>query len=113
MHTHSVLFQKTAELVPLIFDLCPHFPKLDRFTLGKRLEDTIMDMLMSVAMVETVLKPLRARELSLFIGKAHALIPLVYFCFKRGTINETNFNRITELLREVARIAHGWLKTLQ
>lgn len=113
MYTHSQTFAKATVLCDLMLELCQHFPKYQRFTVGKKLEDLSLELVMSLAAIETLPDPLKMRELSIVVGKTNGFLTIAYFCFKKKLFNETNYIKASELAREIAKMAQGWINSLR
>lgn len=109
---HSLAFQKAYDAFRLATDLVPHFPKIDRYALGLRIEDAALDLVERVAEAETTVPSLKDRVLIATIVKADVCNILIRLALERKLISETNYFVLTESFQEVARMANGWRKSL-
>lgn len=109
---HSLVFQKACDAFRLAADLVPHFPKVDRYSIGARIEASILDLIEHIAEAETTVPSLKDRALIATVVKADICMILIRLALERKLIGETNYFVLAESFQEVARMANGWRKSL-
>lgn len=110
---HTLMFQKAYDCIRLAANLVPSFPKVDRYGLGIRLEQTILDVLEAVITAEVTAPTLKDRALVDAAVHADIGIVLCRLARERKLVGDTNYLTLAGMLQEIAKMANGWRKSLQ
>ena len=107
------IINKTYDLYKKVTKLVGTLEKRYRFTLGKKLEDTVLEILEELIITKNAPKPHKAIHLQ----KAGALEELcilhLRLCLDLKLTNETTIFQAQAVLQDVSRQTGGWLKSLQ
>lgn len=104
------IFHKTYELALWLYPIVNKFPKSQRFVLGQRIENALLDFL--ELLIEAKLSKLKMDSLqraSVKIDKLRILMRLVKD-FKFISIKQYSF--VSANVDEIGRMLGGWLKSL-
>jgi hypothetical protein len=100
------LYEKTQKI-------CAELPSLKRQTLGRRLEDAILDLLELLIMAKSAPKAHK----SLYLIKATAKTELIHFYIRilltQELANETTLHQLQANTAEIGRMLGGWRKSVQ
>jgi len=109
---HTIIFQKAYDAYRLLADLTEFFPKKDRFGIGVRLENTILNLLEAIITAETTIPALKERALLEAVTQAEISAIIARLAMERDLIKETNYFFLAESFREIAKMTIGWRKSL-
>ena len=109
---HSLLYQKAYNLYLNVAELVAQFPKKDRYSIGLRLENELLELLKQAVTAEVTLPTFKERALILVITQAEIAKVLVRGAMDRQCIKETNYFSLEEKLQEIAKMTNGWRKSL-
>lgn len=104
------IFQKTYELYKLFYQYLANFPKKDRYTLGARCENALLDLLESLTLANQLKKSEKSSVLqkaSLSLDRTKVLIRL---CKDLKIIDNKKYLILETTLQEIGRMLGGWLK---
>jgi hypothetical protein len=106
------IIQKTYDLYKLFYQYSLNFPKKERFGIGKRCEDKIMDL------IEGLIKASKARreykktllyEISLQLDTLKIFIRLMK---ELAILDIKKYTQIQEYIHEIGKMLGGWIKSL-
>lgn len=103
-------FHKTYELYKLLHSYHNQIPKMERYTLWQKIENTTLSLL--EALIETTYRKGEERLQSLYIlsNKLDLLKVLVRLARETKTIDNKKYIRIQEIVQEMGKMIGGWIK---
>lgn len=107
------IINRTYELYKLIVDITTHLEKRWRYSLGMSLENSILDCLEDLVMAKNASKPLKASYLMKASAELEITTLKLRLCLELKLENETRIFQAQSHIREIGRMAGGWLKSLQ
>jgi hypothetical protein len=112
MTDHTILFQKAYDTYRLLSGLIETFPKMPRYAIGSRIDQTLLEIIEQIVTAETTTPALKDRSLVIIMVKAEIGIALIQLALERKLIGGTNFFTCSQQLKEIAKMANGWRKSL-
>ena len=108
---HLIIFQKVYEMIREIYRDCNNFPKSQKFILGQRIENTMVNILENIISANSAQnKQPHLTNASLEIEKLRVFLrlskDLAFLPLKRYEI-------LSAKLDEIGRMLGGWLKYLR
>ena len=104
---------RTHELYASISKIAEGLPSLKRQTIGRRLEDTTLELLELLVMAKNAPKAHKA----IYLIKASAKNEIIEFhlrsLMEQKLANTTTLHQILAKSAEIARMTGGWLKSVQ
>ena len=106
----AVVVTKTYDVVLWVLNKVEHFPRAHRFSLGERLMDAALDLLMTLVQAAYATeKVVLLRQASL---KTNCLRYLLRLAKDVRLINLDAYSFSTEKVEEIGRMIGGWQKSL-
>lgn len=104
---------RTQELYEIISKITERLPALQRQTIGRRLEDSVLLLLELLIMAKYAPKPHKGP----YLIKASSQIEIVQFQLRillnRKLANETTLHQLQAKVIEIGRMLGGWRKSTQ
>lgn len=88
------------------------FPKVERFSLGTRLEDTTLDLLEGLLNTNKLPNALKRNALANQNGKLEVLRLLVRLALETRCIDERKYITLQGILQEIGKMLGGWMRSL-
>ncbi|MEK7591113.1 MAG: four helix bundle protein [Patescibacteria group bacterium] len=107
------IINKTYDLYKQIIDITEHLNKRWRFSLGKSIEDTALNLLSELIMAKNAPKPLKAGYLIRACSRQETCVLKLRLCLELKLVNETKIFQAQSTLEEIGRMLGGWLKSVQ
>ena len=105
------IFQKTYDLYKLYYQYLVNFPKKDRFTLGLRCENVILDLLEAITEASQISKSGKLpilQKASLKLDQAKMFIRLAK---DLKILDNKKYLTLESHLQEIGRMLGGWIKS--
>lgn len=107
------IINQTYDLYKQVVDISENLNKRWRFSLGKSIEDTILNLLSELIMVKNAPKPLKAGYLIKACAHQETCMLKLRLCLELKLVNETKVFQAQSTTEEVGRQIGGWLKSVQ
>ncbi|MBI5304226.1 MAG: diversity-generating retroelement protein Avd [Chloroflexi bacterium] len=106
----SPIFTKTFDLIVWLMDRTEKFPKVERFRLARRIEDT------AFTFHETLIRATRTRQPRTVLLQADLELDKLRFYIRmahaRKRLTPQQYHFAADALVEIGRLLGGWLKTI-
>ena len=86
------------------------FPKRDRYSLGGKIENTLLDLIEFVSVANIQIKTMREPILYRASGKCELLKLLLRLSFDLSLLNEKEYIELEEKTLEIGKMLGGWIK---
>lgn len=104
------IFQKTYELYKLFYQYLVNFPKKDRYTLGQRCENAILDLLEAITQAGQLPKAKKLPVLQKASTKLDLTKVLIRLCKDLKILDNQKYLTLESELQEIGRMLGGWIK---
>ena len=104
------IFQKTYEIYKLFYQYSVNFSKKDRYTLGQRCENALLDLLDSLLLASQLQKAEKLpvlQKASMTLDHTKILIRL---CKDLKILDNKKYLTLEASLQEIGRMLGGWIK---
>ncbi|MBI4120557.1 MAG: four helix bundle protein [Parcubacteria group bacterium] len=102
---------KTGELYRLFHDTLKTLPKLERYTLGQKIENIILEILELILSASYLPKYKKGEAIRKASDKTDLLKYLVRIAYDTKSINIKRYLLIEEKVLEIGRMLGGWIKS--
>jgi hypothetical protein len=106
------IINRTYDLYKQVVDISENLNKRWRFSLGKSLEDTVLDLLSELIMAKNAPKPLKAGYLIRACAHQETCMLKLRLCLELKLVNETKIFQTQATLEDIGRQIGGWLKSM-
>ena len=113
MYHNPSIIQKTYKFYLLLYSYTKSFPKKDRFTLGQKCENLVLEILESLLSANAKRdekKMLYLKEIDIKLKMAQMIIRLA--CDVHA-LEEKKYLILSSSLEELGRMLGGWIKSLE
>lgn len=104
------VFQKTYDLYKSFYSLILDFPKKDRYTIGQRVENTILDILEKIIAASQLSKSEKVPALQEASIKLDILKVLIRCCKDLKILDNKKYLIFESQVIEIGRMLGGWIK---
>lgn len=104
------LTQKTYELYKLFSCYLKDFPKKERYSLGVKTENVILEVLEKVFFINALPKAFKEPELQKINAKVELLKLLIRLSFELKIVYSSQYLILQGNLQEIGKMVGGWLK---
>lgn len=104
------VFQKTYDLYKSFYSLVLDFPKKDRYTIGQRIENTILDILENIIAASQLSKLEKVPTLQKASIKLDVLKILIRCCKDLKIIDNKKYLTFESQIIEIGKMLGGWIK---
>jgi len=105
------IFTKSYSLYKAFYQYLPSFPKKDRYTLGQRIELTLLDLIEGIVVASNLSK----QEKLPILKNASTKIDVLRVLLKLGkdlkVIENKNYVLFENDVNEIGKMLGGWIKT--
>ena len=108
----TLLFHRLNDLACLWYVHTKRLPKLDRYTIGQKVFELLVEMLVLVMQAQYESKPQKIQNLKQFSGHLDTTKILVRLMHKLMIIEEKPYIRFEAELVECGRMLGGWIRSL-
>lgn len=109
----TALIHKSYELFRLIQKPVGNFKKPWRYTVGERMQDTILKVVEETGQALYARQPLREQYIMRLLGTIQTLTLFVRLSYDEGLITEQQFFSWSDRVEELGRMAAGWLGSVR
>jgi len=110
---NTILLQKTYKLYRQLSQHIARFPKLERYSLGLKIDNTCLALLEAVIAAEQSVPILKDKAL----GEASVKVKIIKICLRlslgQKLIKKTNYFSWLAMLMEIGKMIGGWKKSLR
>ena len=110
LNTDIPIFQKTYDLYKMFYEICVHFPKKDKYTLGQKIENGILKLLESIILASQLAKTEKAPILKQASGKLDIIKVLIRLSNDLKIIDSKKYLNLQSSLQEIGKMLGGWIK---
>lgn len=103
---------KLRSAYKLWLEFWEHFPRLQRYTLGEKINNLFLETLELAFTAAYLPKELKSAQLTKVATKLDLLKLFCQIAWENRMINNQNYTTISEQLNEVGRMIGGWQKQL-
>ena len=108
------LIHKIFELYKLSYQYIKQFPKQERYNLGKKIEEIILEILkLSVKTVHISNKEKRISALKEMDANLHLLKIVIRLTKEINILNDQKYINLQKDLQEIGKMIGGWIKYLK
>jgi len=107
------LIQKAYNLYLHLYPILKNLPKRNRYTLGEKIECTLLDIVESVSLASIQIKTLREPIVHKASCKIEVLKLLVRLSYDLNLINDHQYISLEDQVNEIGRMVGGWIKSLR
>jgi hypothetical protein len=111
-YKHLPIYKVTYELLEQITRVTKDFPRDYKYSLGVKLRDEVVDLVVFVYKANTFLQD-RGHYVLLILERMQVVELLVRLCKDMRLMSIKQFSETVLLTDSVARQAQGWLKTVK
>jgi four helix bundle protein len=104
------IFQKVYELYKLLYQYVASFPKKDRYTLGQRVENSLLDFMESVIFASQLSKTDKLPVLQKASIKLDVLKVFIRLCKDLKILDNKKYLILESQIQEIGRMLGGWIK---
>lgn len=104
------VFQKTYDLYKSFYSLVLDFPKKDRYTIGQRIENTILGILENIIAASQLSKLEKVPTLQKASIKLDVLKILIRCCKDLKIIDNKKYLTFESQVIEIGKMLGGWIK---
>lgn len=104
------IFQKTYELYKLFYQYIVNFPKRDRYSLGKRLEDSIIEFLEAIIKASQLTKIEKLPVLQNASIKLDVIKVFIRLCNDLKILDTKKYLILQTSIQEIGKMLGGWIK---
>lgn len=104
------IFQKVYDLYKLLYQYVADFPKKDRYTLGQRAENSLLDFMESVIMASQLSKIEKLPILQKASIRLDVLKVLIRLCKDLKVLDNKKYLILESQIQEIGRMLGGWIK---
>ncbi len=104
------IFQKTYELYKLFYQFVVTFPKRDRYSLGQRLENSIIEFLEAIIKASQLTKIEKLPVLQNASIKLDVIKVLIRLCNDLRILDTKKYLTLQALIQEIGKMLGGWIK---
>jgi hypothetical protein len=104
------IFQKVYELYKLLYQYVASFPKKDRYTLGQRVENSLLDFMESVILASQLPKTDKLPVLQKASIKLDVLKVFIRLCKDLKILDNKKYLILESQIQEIGRMLGGWIK---
>lgn len=105
-----LVLKKVYNLYLNIYGLLKNFPKRSRYTLGEKIENTLLDLMEMISFANTQIKPLREPVLNKASAKCELLKLLLRLAYDLSLFNDRQYVAIENQIQEIGKMLGGWIK---
>lgn len=103
-----IIFQKVYDLILWLYPAVNKFPKSQRFVLGQRIENTVLEILKGIIQANQESNKLPyLKQVSIDLDKLRILVRLSK---DLKFINIRQYRFVAEKINEIGKILGGWMK---
>lgn len=103
---------KLYELYKIYYNYLALFPKKDKYALGKKCEEQIIEILEMVIQAKSCSQTEKKKSLDTASVKLDMLKIFIRLCQDLKLLDQKKYLNISERLQEVGRMLGGWQKSL-
>lgn len=104
------IFQKTYELYKLFYQFSPHFPKKDRYTIGQRIENSMLEVIEGIVTASQLSKSEKLPILQKTSIKLDLLKVIIRLCKDLKILDNKKYLLLESYLQEIGKMLGGWIK---
>ena len=105
------IFKKTYVFLKEFYIFELDFPKKDRYTLGQRCENCLLDILEGIIAAAQVDKSEKLKSLVAVSNKIDMLKVFIRLAFDTKALSEKRYLASQNALQEIGRMIGGWIKS--
>lgn len=105
------IVHKAYKFYLLLYSLTKSFPKKDRYTLGAKCENIVLEILELLFLANSKQNASRSLILNKVDVKLKILKTLIRFCFDIKAIDQKKYILLQEHLQEIGEMLGGWIKS--
>lgn len=105
------IFQKTYETYKLFYSYLVNFPKKDKYTLGQRCENTLLDFLEAITVAGGLSKIEKVPILQKASTKLDLTKILIRLCKDLKILDNKKYLELESSLQEIGKMLGGWIKS--
>lgn len=105
------IFKKTYDFLKEFYVFELDFPKKDRYTLGQRCENCVLDILEGIIVAAQSEKHEKLKSLIAVSNKIDLLKVFIRLAFDTKALNEKRYIVCQNYLQEIGRMIGGWVKS--
>jgi hypothetical protein len=113
IHNQIPLIQKTYDLYKFTHQYSKTFPKSDKYCLGEKIKNIILETLELLAEAETAKKDWKLTPLEKAGYKINLLKLLIRLCNEIKILDNRKYLTLQEMLQEIGRMIGGWIKAVK
>lgn len=113
IHNQIPVIQKTYDFYKAFYQSAKTFPKSDKYGLGEKIKNLILDTLELLVAAETAKKDWKQPVLEKASHKLSLLKLLLRLCHEIKVLDLRRYTDLSERLLEIGRMIGGWIKAVR
>ena len=105
------IFQKTYDVYKLFYSYLADFPKKDKYALGLRCENALLELLQALMLATSVPKAEKLPILNTASMKLDAAKVFIRLCKDVKILDNKKYLILESSLQEIGRMLGGWIKS--
>lgn len=105
------IFQKTYETYKLFYSYLVNFPKKDKYTLGQRCENALLDLLEAITLAGGVSKAEKLPILQRASTKLDLAKIFIRLCKDLKILDNKKYLALESSLQEIGKMLGGWIRS--
>jgi hypothetical protein len=106
------ILQKTYDLYKLFYQYSLNFPKKDRFGIGRRCENQIMDLMESLIKASKTQRENKRTQLYDISTQLDTLKIFIRLMKELAILDIKKYTQIQQYIQEIGKMLGGWIKSL-
>lgn len=107
------LINKSYELYKLLYRYLKDFPKKERYTLGEKIEETLLEIIGKTIYLNQLPDHLKENQLLLLNSQNELLKLLIRLSYDVKILKEQQYLTLQSYLQEIGKMIGGWIKYLK
>lgn len=111
LSSYIPIFQKAYELYKIFYGYIVHFPKKDRFTLGRKIENAMLDIMEFIVVAIQLSKSEKLSVLQKTSIKLDFLKILIRLAKDLKILDYKKYLTLESHIQEIGKMLGGWIKS--
>lgn len=110
--TETPVFQKTYDLYKILHEMVKKYPKGDRYSLGEKTQQKVLDLLESITKAGHAKKEWKVSFLDQGITTSDLVKVLIRLGYDTHCLSQKQYILLQERLQEIGRMLGGWKRSV-
>lgn len=110
--SETPVFQKTYDLYKALHEIVKKYPKGDRYSLGEKTQQKVLDLLEAITKAGHAKKEWKAAILDQAIAASDLVKVFIRLGYDTTCLNQKQYIALEERLQEIGRMLGGWKRSV-